>query len=72
MFDNLRELSDGPMEFEDDRGHFFQIEEDRIPERPIFGMTSGQRLTLAILLLATVLIMGTTCLLVTGKVWYFN
>ena len=71
MFDNLRELSDGPMDFEDERGHLFEVDNKSVPERPIFGMTSGQRLVLSILFLATVLVMGLTCLLVTGKVSNF-
>jgi hypothetical protein len=71
MFDNLRELSDGPMDFEDERARLFEVEDQYVPERRIFGMTSGQRLVLAILLLATVLVMGTACLLVMGKVVYF-
>lgn len=71
MFDNLRELSDGPMEFEGERARLFEVKDEFVPERRIFGMTSGQRLVLAILLLATVLVMGAACLLVTGKVAYF-
>jgi hypothetical protein len=71
MFDNLRELSDGPMDFEDERARLFEVEEQYVPERRIFGMTSGQRLVLAIMLLATVLVMGAACLLVMGKVAIF-
>lgn len=71
MFDNLRELSDGSMEFEGERPRLFEIEDEFVPERRIFGMTSGQRLVLAILLLATMIVMGAACLLVTGKVAYF-
>ncbi len=70
MFDNLRELTDGPMEYEEQRKSLFEVEEQSAPERRIFGMTSGQRLVLAVLLLATVSVMGAACLLVTGKVWY--
>ncbi len=70
MFDNLRELSDGPMEFEEERKRLFEVEDQSVSERRIFGMTSGQRLVLAVLFLATVLVMGTACLMVMGKVWY--
>ncbi|MEJ2550443.1 MAG: hypothetical protein P8Z42_12120 [Anaerolineales bacterium] len=70
MFDNLRELTDGPMEYEEERKRLFDVEEQIAPERRIFGMTSGQRLVLAVLLMATVMVMGAACLLVTGKVWY--
>lgn len=71
MFDNLRELSDGSMEFKGERERVFEVNDQFVPERRIFGMTSGQRLVLAILLLSTVLVMGAACLLVTGKVAYF-
>lgn len=71
MFDNLRELSDGPSEFESGEQALFEAPPVNVPERPLFGMTSGQRFVLSILLLATVVVMGITCLLVTGKVWYF-
>lgn len=33
------------------------------------GMTPGQRLLIAILILATVIVVGVTCLLVTQRVW---
>ena len=68
MFDNLRELSDGPMDFDEERASLFEVENHYVPERRFFGMTSGQRLILAILFLATVLVMGAACLLITGKV----
>jgi hypothetical protein len=71
MFDNLRELSDGPMDFEDERAAYFEVENQFIPERRVFGMTSGQRLILSILFMATVVVMGLACLLVTGKIAYF-
>lgn len=71
MFDNLRELSDGPSELEVGEEGLFDVPAVDVPERPLFGMTSGQRFVLSILLLATVVVMGITCLLVTGKVWYF-
>ncbi|NIS82631.1 MAG: hypothetical protein GTO14_21070 [Anaerolineales bacterium] len=70
MFDNLRELSDGPSEFEEGQEGLFDIRIEESPDTPVFGMTTGQRFVLSILLLATVLVMGTTCLMVTGKVWY--
>jgi hypothetical protein len=37
------------------------------PERRIFGMTAGQRFVLALLLLATVFVLGLSCLLVTER-----
>lgn len=41
------------------------------PEPRIMGMTSGQRLIISIMLLATVFVVGLMCLLVTGRVWLF-
>ena len=70
MFDNLRELTDGSAEFEQPQEGLFDIQIEETPDTPVFGMTTGQRFVLSILLLATVLVMGATCLLVTGKVWY--
>ena len=39
------------------------------PERKIFGMSTGQRLVLSVLLFATVFLLGLSCLLVTNKIW---
>ncbi len=39
------------------------------PETRVFGMTSGQRLIISIMLFATVFIVGLMCLLITGRVW---
>lgn len=70
MFDNLRELTDGSSEFEEPQEGLFDIQIEETPDTPVLGMTTGQRFVLSILLLATVLVLGATCLLVTGKVWY--
>jgi hypothetical protein len=39
------------------------------PERRMFGMTASQRLVIAIMLLATVFVVGLMCLMVTGRIW---
>lgn len=67
MFDNLRELSDG--DGIEEATVYSEAVRREMPETRIWGLTSGQRLVLAILLLATVFVLGSTCLLVTQKVW---
>lgn len=66
MFDDLRETPE--------EGPALEIgvparPKKAAPERRIFGMTSGQRFVLALLLLATVFVLGLSCLLVTEKLW---
>jgi hypothetical protein len=68
MFDNLRELSDGDG-IEGVETVYSEAVRREMPETRIWGLTSGQRLVLAVLLLATVFILGSTCLLVTQKIW---
>lgn len=41
----------------------------RQTSQPFLGMTAGQRFVLALFLLLIACILGTFCLLVTGKVW---
>ena len=69
MYDDLRNLSEGEDYFEEDDP--FESLDEYIPESRLFGMTASQRLLIAILLLATVLVMGAMALLVTSKVWIF-
>jgi hypothetical protein len=68
MFDNLRELSDVDGVEEADV-IYSEAARQAMPETRIWGMTSGQRVVLALLLLATVFVLGSTCLLVTQKIW---
>ncbi|MGH2606101.1 MAG: hypothetical protein ACRDG5_05880 [Anaerolineales bacterium] len=65
MFDNLRDLSDQPEEYEPGYDEILQ----EAPAPRLFGMTAGQRFVLSILLLASVTMVGILCLVVTGKVW---
>jgi hypothetical protein len=69
MFDNLRELSDEPGRKERQAQTYQTYEEP--PGRRLLGMTPGQRFLLSLMLLATVIVMGAMCLLVTGSVWLF-
>jgi hypothetical protein len=41
----------------------------RPTSQPFLGMTAGQRFVIALFLLLIACILGTFCLLVTGKVW---
>lgn len=69
MYDDLRDLSEGENYFEEDDP--FEALEEKMPQSRMFGMKAGQRLLIAILLLATVLVMGAMVLLVTTRVWLF-
>jgi hypothetical protein len=66
MYDDLRNMSDGEDYLEEQ-----DVYEEYIPQTTVFGMTAGQRLLIAVLLLATVIVMGLMALLVTTKVWIF-
>ena len=71
MFNNLREKR------QNDSTSFDRTparDEGPPPGRPgvgFLGMTSGQRLAVAILLLIAVCVLGTTCLLATGAIRTF-
>lgn len=69
MFDNLRDLSEGPSYLENPDLETSVQPKRKGPERRVFGMTAGQRLVLTILLLFTSIVMGAMCLLVFEKVW---
>jgi hypothetical protein len=71
MFDNLRDHQDtGPANIEKaavgDAGT-----PANHPKAGFLGMTSGQRLAVALLVLIAVCLLGTACLLVTGAVRTF-
>jgi hypothetical protein len=73
MFDNLREISDGSDEFDEPIESIFEqdFEEAGVGDGRIMGMTAGQRFFISLMLLATVIVLGITCLMVTEKVWPF-
>ena len=71
MFDSLREMSDDSTEFEQPIDTIFEPEPDDTAAGRFLGMTAGQRLVISILLLATVIVLGLTCLMVTEKIWLF-
>jgi hypothetical protein len=69
MFDNLRDLSDDSALY-----HEPPDDEAAEPSGPkigtgrILGMTPGQRFIVVVLLFLAVLVVGSMCLLVTGRV----
>ena len=71
MFDSLRDMSDDSTEFEQPVDTIFESEPYDAGAGRFLGMTAGQRLVISILLLATVIVLGLTCLMVTEKVWLF-
>jgi hypothetical protein len=71
MFDSLRDISDDSKEFEQPVDTIFEPEPYDTGAGRFLGMTVGQRLVISILLLATVIVLGLTCLMVTEKVWPF-
>lgn len=73
MFDNLRQMSDGESMFEEPPENPFDVSEPPVkPRRGYFlGLRPSQRFILALLLLGVVAVMGSMCLMVTGKVFVF-
>ncbi|HEX8990769.1 MAG TPA: hypothetical protein VF784_03755 [Anaerolineales bacterium] len=80
MFDNLREQADSTPFYEDEAQ--FRDVEDLRPKAPpprntssgggrFLGMTPLQRFILAILLLISVCVLGSMCLLITGRISLF-
>jgi hypothetical protein len=66
MFDDLRETPEEESAIE--TGVPYQPK-DTGPEPRLFGMTAGQRFVLSLLLLATVFVLGLSCMLVTERIW---
>jgi hypothetical protein len=71
MFDNLREMSDDTSEFDEPMESLFEPDLEEVGEGRFMGMTAGQRFFISLMLLATVIVLGITCLMVTEKVWPF-
>ena len=70
MFDDLRDLSDDMDQPDEVQPLPYRIRSAG-PERLIFGMTAMQRFIISVLLFFTVLAMGTMCMLVTERLWFF-
>lgn len=71
MFDNLREITDDSAEFDEPVESIFEQDFEQAGDGRIMGMTAGQRFFISLMLLATVIVLGITCLMVTEKVWPF-
>jgi hypothetical protein len=71
MFDNLREMSDDSSEFDEQLENIFEQDLEEVGEGRFLGMTAGQRFFISLMLLATVIVLGITCLMVTEKIWPF-
>ena len=76
MFDNLRESESERQAFQDALGVVTTPSDaDEAPRMPVsrglFGMSAVQRLVVALLLLFAVGVIGTMCLLVTGRISAF-
>jgi hypothetical protein len=67
MFDDLRELAKGSPS-SDELDPYETFEQD-LQSRRFLGMTSAQRFVISLLLLGAVLVVGSTCLIITQKVW---
>lgn len=69
MLDELREQADQSEDLDDEEesaAAYFRMRYQT--DRPFLGLTAGQRLVLALMMLVMVFILGTFCLLVTGRV----
>ena len=76
MFDNLRESESDRQSFQEAIGFgptsTVQQESARKPApRGLLGLSAPQRLVIALLLLLAVCVLGTMCLLVTGRISAF-
>jgi hypothetical protein len=72
MFDDLRDLTDGPDPTQQQPLDYDSYEiKSAGPEPRIFGMTAAQRFIISLMLLAASVLMSLMCLLVTGKLWLF-
>jgi hypothetical protein len=67
MLDDFREQASTSPYYEEPEETFEEVKPYR-PKKRILGMTAGQRLVVALLLLFTVCILGTLVLLVTERI----
>jgi len=67
MLDDFREQASTSPYYEEPEETFEEVKPYR-PKKRILGMTAGQRLVIALMLLFTVCILGTLALLVTERI----
>jgi hypothetical protein len=72
MLDDLRNSANTPFEEEEQSPTPVEVVQRRParPREPFLGMTSGQRLVIAILLFVMVCVLGMMFLFVTGKIYF--
>ena len=69
MFDNLREQMDSPAYLEEEEQEEPTPNLERLEKKRYFlGMSPVQRFVLALMLFLNVLVLGTLCLLATGRI----
>lgn len=72
MFDNLRDQANSTPFVEDEANLRSNMDAASVPQRkssgPFLGMTAQQRFFIAVIIMIMVCILGTMCLLVTGKI----
>jgi hypothetical protein len=76
MFDNLREPENNRQSFQEaiGMGPALTPQPEPLPEpsrRGLPGMSAPQRFVIALLLLVAVVVLGTMCLLITGRISAF-
>lgn len=70
MLDDLREQADQDSDLDDEEATATTYFRQRYQsDTPFLGMTAGQRLVIAMMLLVLVCILGTFCLAITEKVF---
>ena len=70
MFEEFEDIAK-ELAFDEDDDYLFERYGEEYKKSRFLGMTSAQRFVISILLLATVLVVGTLCLLLTEKIWLF-
>ena len=70
MLDEFRDIAK-ELTFDEEDDFLFETYGEEYKKPRFLGMTSGQRFVISILLLATVIVVGTLCLLLTEKIWLF-
>ena len=75
MFDNLRDQANSTSFLDDEANLKSTTGTDSVPRRgpsgPFLGMTAQQRFFIAVIMMIMVCILGTMCLLVTGRISLF-
>jgi hypothetical protein len=70
MLDEFRYIAK-ELTFDEDDDELYGAYDVEYQKERFLGMTSGQRFVISILLLATVIVVGTLILLLTERIWLF-